>query len=162
MSYSAPELSTSPGNFTSATDMWSLGCIIWELFSLGQESNGTTFKLVHVEDGNPITHASIVQNLQPVTMDRIPQMLQSSLMSLLSVNPSQRASANALKNAPYFTHGPVQTMRELETLLEMDEEHQKEVLKDLLPALAPFPDYLLESMVLPKLEEVGMERRNDA
>lgn len=77
-------------------------------------------------------------------------------MSLLNVNPNQRASANAMKNAPYFTHGPVQTMRELDTLLEMDEEHQKEVLKDLLPALAPFPDYLLESMVLPKLEEVDM------
>ena len=161
MSYYAPELSTPPGNFTVSTDMWSLGCVIWELFSLGQESNGTTFKLVHVEDGNPTTHATIVQNLQPVSMDRIPQMLQSSLMSLLNVNPNQRASANAMKNAPYFTHGPVQTMRELDTLLEMDEEHQKEVLKDLLPALAPFPDYLLESMVLPKLEEVYMMRMID-
>lgn len=157
MNYAAPELSTQPGNFTCAADMWSLGCIIWELFSLGQEADGTTRKLVQVEDGNPLTHAYKVQNIHPIAMDRIPQMLQSSLNSLLSVNPGQRASAPALKNCPYFTHGPVQTMRQLDTLLQMDEDSQKAVLKDLLPALAPFPDYLLETMVLPKLEEVGMK-----
>ena len=97
-----------------------------------------------------------MQNVHPIAMDRIPQMLQSSLNSLLNVNPGQRASATALKNCPYFTHGPVQTMRQLDTLLQMDEENQKAVLKDLKPALAPFPDYLLETMVLPKLEEVGL------
>lgn len=157
MDYASPELSTAPGNFSTASDMWSLGCLIWELFSLGQEEDGTTRKLVHVTDGNPATHAELVRNLQPIAMDRIPQMLQSSLMSLLNMNPSQRASATAMKNCPYFTHGPVQTMQQLETLLQLDEEHQKEVLKNLLPALAPFPEYLLESMVMPKLEEVSVD-----
>lgn len=156
MNYAAPELSTQPGNFTFASDMWSLGCLIWELFSLGQEADGTTRKLVHVEDGNPLTHAYKVQNIHPIAMDRIPQMLQSSLNSLLNVNPGHRASAAALKNCPYFTHGPVQTMNKLDKLLQMDEKEQEETLRDLLPALSPFPDYLLETMVLPKLEEVGL------
>ena len=159
MNYAAPELSTQPGNFTCASDMWSLGCIVWELFSIGQEADGTTRKLVQVEDGNPLTHAYKVQNIHPIAMDRIPQMLQSSLNSLLSVNPGQRASATALKDCPYFTRGPVQTMHQLDNLLQMDEENQKAMLKDLLPALSPFPDYLLETMVLPKLEEVSLRRK---
>ena len=155
MNYAAPELSTQPGNFTTATDMWSLGCLLWELFSLGQEADGTTRKLVDVEDGNPQTHAYKVQNLLPIAMDRIPQLLQPNLTSLLSVNRDRRLTAEAMKNCRYFSHGPVQTMRQLDTLLEMDEESQKGVLKDLLPALSPFPDYLLTSMVLPKLTELS-------
>ena len=155
MNYSAPELSTAPGNFGSSADMWSLGCLLWEMFSLGLESDGTTRKLVSVPDGNPQTHSVLVRELQPIAMDRIPQMLQPNLMSLLSLNPDQRMTAEAMKNCRYFSHGPVQTMRQLETLLELDEEHQREVLKDLLPALSPFPDYLLVSMVLPKLSELS-------
>ena len=155
MDYAAPELTTQPGNFSTAADMWSLGCITWELFTLGQEPNGTTKKLVQVEDGNPLTHAYKVQNLQPIAMDRIPQALQSSLMALLSVAPERRLSANAMKNCPYFSHGPVQTMRQLESLLEMDEAQQREFLKDLLPALSPFPESLLVSMVVPKLESLS-------
>ena len=31
MNYAAPELSTQPGNFTTAADMWSLGCMAYEL-----------------------------------------------------------------------------------------------------------------------------------
>lgn len=155
MNYAAPELSTQPGNFTTASDMWSLGCLIWELFSLGQEPDGTTRKLVVVEDGNPLTHAYKVQNILPIAMDRIPQLLQPNLSSLLSVNPGKRVTAEAMKNCGYFCRGPVQTMRQLEGLLQLDEEHQMEVLKTLLPALEPFPDYLLTSMVLPKLTELA-------
>ena len=162
MDYAAPELSMAPGNFSTSSDMWSLGCLIWELFSLGQEEGGTTRQLVHVTDGNPATHAELVRNLQPIAMDRIPQMLQNTLQSLLSLNPSQRAPATSVKNCPYFTHGPVQTMQQLETLLQLDEEHQKEVLKNLLPALAPFPEYLLESMVMSKLEEVRVDSLSHA
>lgn len=155
MNYAAPELSTQPGNFTTAADMWSLGCLVWELFSLGQEPDGTTRKLVDVEDGNPLTHAYKVQNLLPIAMDRIPQLLQPNLSALLSVNPARRVTAEAMKNCDYFCRGPVQTMRELEGLLQLDEEQQMGVLKTLLPALEPFPDYLLTSMVLPKLTELA-------
>lgn len=155
MNYAAPELSTQPGNFTTAADMWSLGCLVWELFSLGQEPDGTTRKLVDVEDGNPLTHAYKVQNLLPIAMDRIPQLLQPNLSALLSVNPARRVTAEAMKNCDYFCRGPVQTMRELEGLLQLDEEQQMGVLKTLLPALEPFPDYLLTSMVLPKLTGAG-------
>lgn len=155
MNYAAPELSTPPGNFTTAADMWSLGCLAWELFSLGQDPDGTTRKLVDVPDGNPQTHAEKVQNLLPIPMDRIPQLMQPYLTALLSINPDRRLTAEAMKNCDYFCRGPVQTMRELEGLLQLDEEHQMEVLKTLLPALEPFPDYLLTSMVLPKLTELA-------
>lgn len=155
MNYSAPELSTQPGNFSTAADEWSLGCLIWELFSLGVEADGTTQKLVKVDDGNPLTHAYQVQNLLPIAMDRIPEMLHSCLTALLSLDPSRRPSAAQVKDCPYFSRGPVQTMRQLENLLQMDEMHQKEVLKNLQASLAHFPTHLLVSMVIPKLAEVS-------
>ena len=155
MNYAAPELSTQPGNFTNASDLWSLGCLIWELFSLGIEANGTTHKLINVEDGNPLTHAYKVQNLGAISMERIPEMLQPCLRNLLSIDPSYRQSAAAVKNCSYFSRGPVQTMRQLENLLQMDESHQKEVLKNLQSSLSDLPVNILESMVIPKLAEVS-------
>ena len=155
MKYSAPELSTQPGNFSTTSDEWSLGCLIWELFSLGTEADGTTQKLVKVDDGNPLTHAYQVQNLQPIAMDRVPEMLHSCLTALLSLDPSRRPSAARVKDCPYFSRGPVQTMRQLENLLQMDETRQKEVLKNLQSSLVHFPTHLLVSMVIPKLAEVS-------
>lgn len=147
-------MTTEPCYFSYPADIWSFGCVSWELFTLGQKADGTTTKLVDIPDKNPLTHAYKVKSIFPLSLDNIPGLFQDTVRSELSLVPDMRVVVDGISKCKFFTSGPVHTMRTLETILEQSEEEQTSILSSLRAALEPFPTYLLSSMVLPKLGEV--------
>lgn len=125
--YRAPELllRSGPGQYSSAVDLWAVGCIIGELYAGKPLAAGATeanqfFKLCHLL-GPPSSQEwsygiRLVYNcglVLPATTEKedsleylctgAPQEAFSLLRSLLSWNPARRPNATAALKHAYFT-----------------------------------------------------------
>lgn len=70
---------------------------------------------------------------------------------MLEAEAARRPTVEAVLGCPYFTTGPVDTLRQLESLMQLDAEQQAGFLRHLPSRLAPFPPLLLRDFVLPPL-----------
>lgn len=152
--YCAPELTSTSSTYNSSSDMWSLGCLTWSLFTLGQKEDGTLTELVPVDDNNPLTHQYKSKAIFPLVLDHCPEVAKMPLRRLIEISPINRISADEYLATPFFDSGPVHTMKTIETLLEQDVDTQINVLSSLYRSLEPFPISLLQTMILSPIVEV--------
>jgi hypothetical protein len=155
LNYASPEMTGGDRRVSHASDIFALGCIAWELFR-PLRHDGSTERLLDVSDRNPLTHQYKIQQLfglggDAVAYDAVPQTLQQPLRLLLAPMAQQRPQAAQFLQCPFFSSGPVRTMRFLKALPEKDQGTQAQFLAQLPPHLAPFPPRLLRDQVLPPL-----------
>lgn len=125
--YRAPEILLGATNYSTAVDMWSVGCIFAELLlkeplfqAKGEiELLSMIFKLLGPPTSATWPDYSILPLAKSVTLpsphahqfrQRFPHMTTSGLdllMSLLTYDPQQRISAEEALHHPYFSESPL-------------------------------------------------------
>lgn len=141
-------------SYNSSSDMWSLGCLTWSLFTLGEKEDGSMTELIPVDDNNPLTHQYRSKAIFPLNLDHCPDVVKQPLRKLIEISPINRLTADEYLSTPFFDSGPVHTMKTIESLLEQDIDTQINVLSSLYKQLEPFPVSLLQTMILTPIVEV--------
>ena len=114
--YMSPEICAAE-KYTLHSDIWSLGCVMYELCARTQPFNAKT-------------HFHLIQKIKEGRLDPLPSMysaeLQNVIKSCLNVNPLKRPDTASLLNLP-----PIRMMRkeremvELGKILKDKEEHAR-------------------------------------
>ncbi len=106
--YRSPELLTGDPTFSNKSDIWGLGCIIFELVTGVAlfESDYTVFEYAHARDPKGLLarfQDAIVQYLTGFTLlDADREWIVARLVSTISIEQTDRPPASELKGA-FFT-----------------------------------------------------------
>ncbi|XP_018327549.1 N-terminal kinase-like protein isoform X2 [Agrilus planipennis] len=116
-----------------SSDMWGLGCLIWEVF------NG------------PLQQQSSLKNLE-----RIPKQLSPLYCELVGANPASRPNpadiiTRCRKLGGYFKNDLVDTLLFLEEIQIKDKNEKNRFFSNLTPHLDNFPDNICKHKILPQL-----------
>lgn len=116
-----------------SSDMWGLGCLIWETF------NGT----VHQQSAFKV-------------MDKIPKQLSTLYCELVGANPAVRPNpadviTRCRKLGGYFKNDLVDTLLFLEEIQIKDKNEKNRFFSNLTPHLDNFPDNVCRHKILPQL-----------
>nr|XP_022904502.1 N-terminal kinase-like protein isoform X1 [Onthophagus taurus] len=116
-----------------SSDMWGLGCLIWEVF------NG------------PLYQQSTLKML-----DKIPKQLGPLYCELVGANPSSRPNpadiiTRCRKMNGYFKNDLVDTLLFLEEIQIKDKNEKNRFFSNLTPHLDNFPDSVCKHKILPQL-----------
>ncbi|XP_025901329.1 serine/threonine-protein kinase Nek11 isoform X2 [Nothoprocta perdicaria] len=90
--YMSPEALKHQG-YNTKSDIWSLGCILYEMCCMNHAFGGHNFLSVVLK---------IVEGDTPSLPDRYPMKLNAVLSSMLSKNPSMRPAAAEILKIPYI------------------------------------------------------------
>ncbi|NWH70051.1 NEK11 kinase, partial [Piaya cayana] len=90
--YMSPEALKHQG-YNTKSDIWSLGCILYEMCCMNHAFNGHNFLSVMLK---------IVEGDTPSLPDRYPSKLNAVLFSMLNKNPSLRPAAAEILKIPYI------------------------------------------------------------
>ncbi|NXC64523.1 NEK11 kinase, partial [Aleadryas rufinucha] len=90
--YMSPEVLKHQG-YNTKSDIWSLGCILYEMCCMNHAFTGQNFLSVMLK---------IVEGETPSLPDRYPSKLNAVLCSMLSKNPSLRPAASEILKTPYI------------------------------------------------------------
>ncbi|NWV45003.1 NEK11 kinase, partial [Daphoenositta chrysoptera] len=90
--YMSPEVLQHQG-YNTKSDIWSLGCILYEMCCMNQAFTGQNFLSVVLK---------IVEGETPSLPDRYPSKLNAVLCSMLSKNPSLRPAASEILKIPFI------------------------------------------------------------
>ncbi|NXY61339.1 NEK11 kinase, partial [Callaeas wilsoni] len=90
--YMSPEVLKHQG-YNTKSDIWSLGCILYEMCCMNHAFTGQNFLSVVLK---------IVEGETPSLPDRYPSELNAILCSMLSKSPSLRPSAAEILKSPYI------------------------------------------------------------
>ncbi|NXY32481.1 NEK11 kinase, partial [Pomatorhinus ruficollis] len=90
--YMSPEVLKHQG-YNTKSDIWSLGCILYEMCCLNHAFTGQNFLSVVLK---------IVEGETPSLPDRYPSKLDAVLCSMLNKNPSLRPAAAEILKSPYI------------------------------------------------------------
>ncbi|NWZ05801.1 NEK11 kinase, partial [Agelaius phoeniceus] len=90
--YMSPEVLKHQG-YNTKSDIWSLGCILYEMCCLNHAFTGQNFLSVVLK---------IVEGETPSLPDRYPSKLNAVLCSMLSKDPSLRPAAAEILKSPYI------------------------------------------------------------
>ncbi|NXQ31224.1 NEK11 kinase, partial [Alaudala cheleensis] len=90
--YMSPEVLKHQG-YNTKSDIWSLGCILYEMCSMNHAFTGQNFLSVVLK---------IVEGETPTLPDPYPSKLNAVLCSMLSKNPSLRPAAAEILKSPYI------------------------------------------------------------
>jgi len=132
--YKPPELLLGASEYSSAADMWSVGCIFAELllrrpFLQGKSTDISQLDTIFTVFGTPTEtnwpdHKALPLPARGLTWDDCPPILFdeiftaapkdaiSLLRSLLVLDPNKRFSASQCLSHPYFTNDPAPTPKE--------------------------------------------------
>ncbi|KAF5292820.1 hypothetical protein FQA39_LY13865 [Lamprigera yunnana] len=116
-----------------STDMWGLGCLIWEVF------NG------------PLYQQSFLKNIE-----NIPKQLCPLYCELVGANPTSRPNpadiiTRCRKLGGYFKNDLVDTLLFLEEIQIKDKNEKNRFFSNLTPHLDNFPDNVCKHKILPQL-----------
>jgi SCY1-like protein 2 len=139
--YAAPE-AVFLNRFHSAADMFSLGCVVFELF--------TGAPMLQCR-GNAASYKRQMQQLYPLSLDKIPTTLQAPLEQLLVVDPSKRLSAASFLQSEFFSDLTIRVLHYISHILEKDDRSKADFFKGLLTALPQFELTVIERKILPIL-----------
>uniref|UniRef100_A0A8C0ZBY6 Serine/threonine-protein kinase Nek11 n=1 Tax=Cyanistes caeruleus TaxID=156563 RepID=A0A8C0ZBY6_CYACU len=90
--YMSPEVLKHQG-YNTKSDIWSLGCILYEMCCMNHAFEGQNFLSVVLK---------IVEGETPSLPDRYPSKLNAVLCSMLNKNPSLRPAAAEILKSPYI------------------------------------------------------------
>ena len=145
LDYMAPEYLFTK-QFDYASDMFSLGCLLFEVYSGKKLLNNMN---------NVLNYKQNVENLQRClgATRNLPPELQEPLMGLLSINPRSRADSSRFMSSPYFQDVSMQALAFLSSLLEIDNGKKAAFFKGFATVLGSFTPRIVETKVLPPLLE---------
>ncbi|XP_014787846.1 N-terminal kinase-like protein isoform X1 [Octopus bimaculoides] len=128
--YDPPE---TTGGHVWSTDMWGLGCLIWEVF------NG------------PLPRSSALKSL-----GKIPKNLVRDYCQLVSANPKSRPNPSAFlqncqENGNFMDNSFVKTIMFLEEIQIQDQAAKNKFFSNLTPAIDSFPQQFCKHKILPQL-----------
>ncbi|KAJ3219491.1 hypothetical protein HDU67_000904 [Dinochytrium kinnereticum] len=144
MDYLAPEVILEE-RYTMQSDLWSLGCLIYAVFSSGTPPL--------VANNNSYTYKQKISHMELIDFDRpnIPLRLRDSLRALLVRDPYARLSLDMFQKSEFFDNILISTIGFLETLVEKTQVQKAQFLKGLVKMLPQFSEKLLMRKILPIL-----------
>lgn len=134
--------------------MWSIGCLLWSLYTIGQKQDGTVTNIIDIEDSNPLTHNYKVKTIFPLVLDHISDPMNQYVNQLLKLNGRERISVEQLMTCPIFNSGPITILKAIEALPIQDRPLQIKVLNELFNHFHLFPTKIILHSILPVLYEV--------
>ncbi|XP_050294202.1 N-terminal kinase-like protein [Anthonomus grandis grandis] len=116
-----------------SSDMWGLGCLIWEVFH------------------GPLNQQSLLRNYE-----KLPRQLTNLYSELINSNPQTRPNpadiiTRCRKVAGYFKNDLVDTLLFLEEIQIKDKNEKNRFFSNITPHLDNFPDNICKHKILPQL-----------
>ncbi|KAJ3340574.1 hypothetical protein HDU83_007011 [Entophlyctis luteolus] len=143
MDFLAPEAVLDSKN-SSASDIWSLGCLIHAIFNKGQSP-------VYSND-NVQTYRTRLSKLgQTDICKNIPPSLANTLMGTFARDPKSRISLQTIAASEFFDNVLLSTVSFLEAFVEKSRMEKAQFLKGLVEVLPQFSLKLVNRKILPTL-----------
>lgn len=153
LAYSAPELTkTSDRVAAPACDVFSLGCVLWEVFTSSKALKGCA---------NLYGHRTACAQLAHLDPSQLPPLVRDAVTRALAVHPQSRLDAAALRGCPLFHAPAVAALKELDALPGREPSLAASFLGNLASMLDTkadleyrecFNDRALQIVVLPALD----------
>ena len=140
--YLSPEICEGK-NYNSKTDIWSLGCLLYEMCTLKHAFNGRNI--------NNLLMNIVRGNFTPISSNYSPE-LRALVTSLLAKDPAKRPSANQIINNPLIKNRLTKYLSEYQLKKEM--EHT------VLHGHSPFEPEI-QNIDYPPIEEEPIQVQNE-
>ena len=112
LEYTSPELTKTGDRVAApACDVFSLGCVLWEVFTGSKALQGCD---------NLYGHRSACSRLQQLDPSQLPSLIRDAVSRSLAVHPQSRLDAAALRGCPLFHAPAVAALKELDALPSRD------------------------------------------
>ena len=112
LEYTSPELTKNGDRVAApACDVFSLGCVLWEVFTGSKALQGCD---------NLYGHRSACSRLQQLDPSQLPSLVRDAVSRSLAVHPQSRLDAAALRGCPLFHAPAVAALKELDALPSRD------------------------------------------
>ncbi|KAJ3202881.1 hypothetical protein HDU82_007002 [Entophlyctis luteolus] len=143
MDFLAPE-AVLDSKYSSASDIWSLGCLIHAIFNNGQSP-------IYSND-NVQTYRTRLSKLgQTDICKNIPPSLANTLMGTFARDPKSRISLQTIAASEFFDNVLLSTVSFLEAFVEKSRMEKAQFLKGLVAVLPQFSLKLVNRKILPTL-----------
>lgn len=154
LSFSAPEVCDLSSKCCFASDVFSLGLLIFTLFKAKCEQS--TASVFAISANNLQQYKGKVSSLaQTVQSEKffkeMPASLKSLLVKMLSFEPNARPSVSEILGSAWFNDPFIQTIAHLETMAQKDAGQQQLFLKGLSKILLKFEGKVIKTKILPIL-----------
>ncbi len=147
MDYLAPEI-VNDDSCSPASDVWSLGCLIYALFNEGE----TVIKC-HQNIG-AYKECIVMLNKRSASVAKsIPQSLVGAIQTMFVVNPNGRLALAEFQTNEFFNNLLVNTVKFFESLVEKTTIEKLQFLKGLPKVLPQYSDRFILRKMLPGLLE---------
>lgn len=152
LNFCAPEVANSNSKCSFASDIFSLGCLIYTLYKINQDKSTKSPYLMNVSSVNEVQDFAKNMNKQNFTC--IPNEIRQFIVRMLSPEPSMRPTISELVNHQWFKDPFIQTVKHLETLYQRELVQQQSFLKGLNQIVLRFEKKFVISKILPLLNDL--------
>jgi len=152
LKFCAPEVANinSKGGF--ASDIFSLGCLIYTLYKVNQDKNTKSPYLMNVASVNEVQ--DLARNIQKQNFNCIPIEIRPFIVRMLHPEPNMRPTISEFVNHQWFKDPFIQTVKHLETLYQREFTQQQTFLKGLNQIILRFEKKFIVSKILPLLNDL--------
>ena len=158
--YCGPELTTGGFNppsiryLSSSVDVFSLGVVAYESYRFNLDTNSSPSEkrtaIIPMSSNSAVYHQAALENISRLNYNFIPSTtLIQLLMDMIQSIPTARITVSNIMNHPYFSTGPLQVLKLIDTLRTRDIGTQSSQLLILPSQLSTLPGRLLEGTILP-------------
>lgn len=147
--FSAPEVVEAPSKGGYASDIFSLGCLIYMLYKIHTENSTNNCYLISAE--TPYEHKNIVSKIDRMDFSCLPSAIKPMVIRMLNHEPNMRITVNDILNHSWFQDPLIQTVKILETLYQREFPQQQVFLKGLAQNILKFEHRYIKSKIVPLL-----------
>lgn len=150
--FSAPEVVDNSSTCSLASDMFSLGCLVYSIFKINNDKNCKNPYLINAS--NLFGYKEAVKSIEKQDFNCIPQALRPLILRMINPDQNLRVTINDFANHGYFKDPFIQTVRHLENLYQKDFAQQQNFLKGLSKIISKFENKFVKSKMIPILNNL--------
>ncbi|KAH3757306.1 SCY1 2 [Pelomyxa schiedti] len=162
LDYAAPE-TVFLKRSTFSSDLFSLGCMIWELYNIKKVMASPTkeSESSHLmrNYNNLLRYKQNIERVHPLDVANIPDNLQAPLAQLLHADPDHRLPLRGFAESPFFSSDILlQSLSFVADINSKDDPTKTRFLKGFSKIIVQYPLSLLKSNILPPLSREILNR----
>lgn len=149
IAFTAPELVEFPAKCSLASDMFSLGCLLYSIFKIAKDGNA---KAPYIVNASSYTgYKECIKYVEKEDLSFIPDGLRHIVSRMIKYDMANRCKISDFSSLAYFNDPLIQTIKYLETLYQRDIQQQQAFLKGLQKIMLKFEPKFIKKKVLPIL-----------
>lgn len=160
--YCGPELTIGGLNppgiryLAPSSDVFSLGIVAYESYRSNLDKSISVAErrapIIPMSNNSAVYHPTALESLSRLNYNFLPSTVLIQLVGeMIQSNPQARISIQNIMNHPYFSTGPLQVLKLIDSLKTRDIGTQSSQLLTLPSQLTDIPERLLESTILPAI-----------